>query len=148
MYRKTIKIKMSDPSRNISCLANEIIKALGESRAKNIRIAGTKITFSVGLFQNVVGLWDLLAPITCGEIQIDAECIRYSLFFSRLIILGSLLVAVGGIAMIAEGVPVPHLLFILPFMWFWLVGGNFIIAITRFSRFIKRAVRHAGFALG
>jgi hypothetical protein len=149
MYRKRIEIQTSDPSRNFSFLANEIIKALKEARVKDAQITDTRITFSTGVYRSVFTWWSDLAPITSGEIQIYAEdhCIRYSLSFSQVIIVASLMVAAMGIAMIAEGAPLPFSFFVLPFMWFWIVGMFFVIGITRFSRLIKRAVRHAGFGV-
>ena len=149
MYTKRIKIQTSDPSRNFSFLANEIIKALKEAPAKDVQITDTRITFSTGVSGSVLIWWSTLAPITRGEIQIDAEdhCIRYSLSFSQTLIIVSLMVAAMGIAMIAAGAPVPYSCFLLPFMWLWLVGMSLIIGIARFRNFIKRTIRHAGFGV-
>ena len=149
MYRKRIKIQTSDPSRNFSFLANEIIKALKEARVKDVQITDTRITFSTGVYRSVLTWWSDLAPITRGEIQIYAEdhCIRYSLSFSQVIIVVSLMVAAMGTAMIAAGAPVPMSCFVLPIVWLWLVGMNLIIGIARFRNFIKRTIRHAGFGV-
>ena len=149
MYRKRIKIQTPDPSRNFSFLANEIIEALKEARVKDVQITDTRITFSTGVYRSVLTWWSDLAPITRGEIQIYAEdhCIRYSLSFSQVIIVASLMVAAMGTAMIAAGAPVPMCFVFLPIMWLWLVGMNLIIGIARFRNFIKRAIGHAGFAL-
>jgi len=130
-------------------MANEIIKALKEARVKDVQITDTRITFSTGVYRSVLTWWSDLAPITRGEIQIYAEdhCIRYSLSFSQVIIVASLMVAAMGTAMIAAGAPVPESFLVLPLMWLWLVGMNYIIGIARFRNFIKRTIRHAGFGV-
>ncbi len=149
MYRKRIEIQTSDPSRDFSFLANEIIKALKEARVKEVQITDTRITFSTGVYRSVLTWWSDLAPITRGEIQIYAEdhYVRYSLSFSQVIIVVYLMVAAMGTAMIAAGAPVPILCLVLPIMWLWLVGMNLIIGIARFRNFIKRTIRHAGFGV-
>jgi hypothetical protein len=35
----------------------------------------------------------------------------------------------------------------IPFMWLWLIGMNYLIALARFDRFMKRCIREAGFSI-
>jgi hypothetical protein len=149
MYRRTIRILASYSSNDFSCLAKEIIESLEREKAKNVETTNNRITFTGGVFRPVSN-WNVLVPITPGEIEIDGErhCIYYNIRFSQLIIIGSFMVAfiVAAFA-VSSGAPKTVLILGLPFIWFWLVGMNLIIDIPRFNRFIIRIIRGAGFTV-
>ena len=145
MYQKSIKIQNSDKAIDDSILAKEIVKNLEKVRARNIEIIGNRITFTGGLFRFVTN-WNILVPITRGEIRIDRtnQCVQYTLNFSQLIIIGTIMVIAAGIFAISNGAPASFLLFTLPFIWIWLVGMNLIIGIPRFNALIRSIIKSAG----
>ena len=148
MYRRTIKILASDPSSDFSRLAKEIVESLEREKAKNLETTDNRITFTGGVFR-LVSNWNVLVPITRGEIEIDGEhhCIHYNISFSQLIVIGSFMVAFIAAFAVSSGAPKMVLILALPFIWFWLVGMNLIIGIPRFNSFMKRTVQSAGFTV-
>jgi hypothetical protein len=148
MYRKTIIIvKPSELSTDYSILAKEIARNLRKVRARNVEIVDDmRITFT-GSSRFDVSSWNILIPISHGEITIDqtSHTLHYSISFSELITQGTVWLVIMAIFLIYVGFPALLLVFGYPIAWLWLVGMNILISIPRFDSFINQIVKSEGF---
>jgi hypothetical protein len=80
-----------------------------------------------------------------GDLSVDAETreVRYCLSIQELVLFGTGGVALMRIFAIALGAPktILTILWFLPFMWLWLIGGNLAVGLFRFKNFVARAIR-------
>lgn len=120
-------------------LANNIL----QEEALSADIKNNYIHFKVGLCRPFWS-WKLLVAITSGIISLTEEkgviYIEYKLTFEYLIIGATIIMIpigfIHGIASLAD-------IAILAGLWFWLVGGNILIAGIRFRGFMKRCASEA-----
>src|SRR5258707_1114782 len=121
---------------------------LQEARASNIEAQGNRIEFTVRWFR-WVGNWNLLTNIDKGVIEIAPAagtfCVAYYLSFKRILVQHCIgvLGAFSFVILPARGLPIT-LKVLAPVLLFAVVFAlNYVIAIRRFSRLIKRIIARA-----
>jgi hypothetical protein len=144
MYRSAINVVLANPKTDCEALLAHLEKELRRVQARRIERTGNSIRFSGGLFR-LVSNWNLLGPISRGEIVVQPESgkLAYSLSFRQLVVVVSLMVGIAAFFILVSD-ELRMLLFAVPFIWIWLVGMNYLTALTRFDRFLKRGIRAVG----
>lgn len=123
-----------------------IADSLRFEQARTVEDNGEKITFSVGVFRSFWH-WTPLSTIYGGEIHFQRDTKRI-LVVSRLSFTDTLVMASALIGLLAfynyrtALVGEDDVIFYL-FAWFWIIGGNMIISVYRWRRFIRQCVREA-----
>jgi hypothetical protein len=111
-------------------------------QASTVAIVENRVTFTAGLFRGV-GSWNVLVPFGSGELAVHPDnCeVRYMLNCWQLIIVVTVMLVLGASFMVFAGGG--RALWLLPFMWLWLVGGNLALGISRFRNYLVRAIADA-----
>jgi hypothetical protein len=131
-----------DPEQLLSAVA----RALEKLKARNINQDVNTVSFNAGIFRLVSGS-NLLVAIRSGRIELIPGAIEirvsYSLRFTEIFFVTFLMVA-GFLA--PPTLKAPNLdhwqaLMILAFAFIWLFGGNVVIALFRFPRFLRRTLQ-------
>ena len=127
-----------DSAADLGDLVRRIEQALVGVQAARLRVSGDKITFRGGMlrFSN----WNVLLPISFGEIRFTrsngAVLIHYRVsLVGFFLFVTAMIVAIG-----LWGGFSSNDIFILPFAWLFLFGGNYFTTMVRFPRFLARAV--------
>ena len=148
MYEPGFLVKKAREDASFSDLLTHCNHELWRVRARQITQEENSVAFRVGMFRPV-GNWNLLVGITHGEIRVDPEVgsVRYRLSFQRLVIWGTAMACVmGGLLAVTEAPPCMFLAF-LPLIWGGVVGGNYLFALARFDRLMKKCMRESGFSI-
>jgi hypothetical protein len=111
--------------------------------ARDVKVCGDSVEFKGGMFR-LVGSWNILVPFGSGIVTIhpDIRQVQYQGSCHHLVFVVT--VAVGIMSLfIVSSVGRWQPLLVIPIAWLWGVGGNLIIGIPRFERFIRRALADA-----
>jgi hypothetical protein len=138
--------------RNEKPLINAFVRiAVAElegARASNIEAQDNSVQFTVRWFR-WVGNWNLLTNIDKGVIQIAAGAgtfsVVYYLSFRRLLV-QHCIGALGAFSFVTlpdRGLPTTLKILAPPVLFSVVFALNYLIAIRRFSRFIKRIIARA-----
>jgi len=102
------------------------------------------LSFRGGIFR-FVDNWNALVPFGRGQLIVDDErhAVRYHVSFRQLTYAATIMVVFGAAGgwFATKHDPVVSLFF--AFGWLWLVGGNLMIGIPRFQRFLRKAIDNA-----
>jgi hypothetical protein len=131
-----------DREVDLAVLPEHLAVCLRSLKASTVETTYNRVTFTAGVFR-MVGNWNVLVPFGSGDLFVDtATCeVRYSLNCRLLIALATLGIAVIGAFMWSSGPGAP--LWLLPFAWLWLVGGNLAFGVPRFRGFLVRSLASA-----
>ncbi len=148
MYRSSFTAVPEHEGATHEGLLRMFARRLEKIRAGHVTVEENIVCFKGGVFR-LTGNWNLLASITSGRIELKPETNRvtYSLSFMHLVVFGTVMVGFMAAFMVANEFPSGFFFCGLPFTWLWLVGMNYLIALARFDRFMKRCIRDAGFAV-
>ncbi len=114
---------------------------LREVKARRITVTDHAVSFRGGMFR-FVGKWNVLVPFGHGELMVDEQKreLRYRLSIRQMVLLVTFVVAAATIAAWVGLQTGPGILLVSAVGWIWLVGGNLLIGIPRFKRFLRKAV--------
>ena len=94
----------------------------------------------------LVSNWNILVPFGFGDLTVDSDArkVRYTLNCWQLVVVTTVMIVLAAVILLASvrdsgG----KTLWLLPFMWLWLVGGNLAIGIPQFKSLVTRAVATA-----
>jgi hypothetical protein len=89
----------------------------------------------------LVSNWNVLVPFGFGDVTADirAGVLRYRVSLRQLTLGGTLFTCGVTVFLVWSKAPIGTLL-VVPFMWLWFVGGNFVIGVARFERLLRRAL--------
>jgi hypothetical protein len=123
-------------------LAAHLARSLNKARAGSVVVQGNCVMFTGGVFRWVDN-WNILVPFGSGKLDISPGDghIRYCLNFRQLVVATTALVGLMVLALLAVRLWQP-LLFI-PVGWLWVVGGNLMLGIPRFERFLRDRISTA-----
>lgn len=123
-----------------------IADSLRFEQAGTVEDDDEKIKFSVGIFRSFWN-WTALSTIYGGEINFQIDSNRI-LIVSRLSFTDTVVIASALIGLMAFfnnrtifAGEVDVTFYIVE--WFWFIGGNMIISVYRWRRFIRKCVREA-----
>jgi hypothetical protein len=107
--------------------------------AREVKVYGDRVEFKGGIFR-LVSSWNILVPFGSGIVTIrsDIRQIAYQLSCLQLVCVATIAVGIMSLFILASAGWQP--LLVVPITWLWLVGGNLLIGIPRFERFIGRAL--------
>ncbi len=110
--------------------------------ASTVEILGNHVAFTAGVFR-LVGNWNVLVPFGSGDLTVDSiACeVRYTLNCWQLVVIATVMTGLMAAFLLLSGGN--QVLWFVPFVWLWLVGGNLAIGIPRFRSLIARAVTTA-----
>ncbi len=114
-----------------------IAEAIRAEKPTSMDASADTVTFSSGVFRFVSG-WNLLVPIRSGTVRCvqthEGVVVHYRVSFVQMLLVVSLMVGLmfGCIAR----APMPFLIF----AWAWLFGGNYVLTLYRFPRFLRCAL--------
>jgi hypothetical protein len=138
-YRGSVPVV---PDVDSARLPEHLAARLRDVRAYGVQIEGTRIRFKGGIFRLVTN-WNVLVPFGAGELTVEPARneIRYALSFRQLVI-GVTLPIAALVAVTMKETVRPPVAFLV-FAWLWLVVGNVLIGIERFTRFLRDALQSA-----
>lgn len=150
MYQNSFSIMVIRRSVTADSLAEALCERLRELRGRNIEIKGDTVCFT-GSYLRCVTNWNVLVPITRGEVRIDRDAmvVRYHLTFTGIAIAMPLGVGLTLLMAAINGFPVPVSILVTWFVLLGLggVGASIAIGIHRFDAFLRRFLREAGFEI-
>ena len=137
-----------DPAENSRRVLDQIESALIELHADNVERAGSRISFSAGIFsfKRWVGPHPL-AFVSSGEINIepsdDVLMVNYRLRFFQWFIICTIFVLflATSTGFRRSDQPLKTKLLILAFSWLVMFFGNLMSATSRFSKFLRQFPR-------
>jgi len=141
----TVSSDAPTPGRDVHS-AERLASALRASGATDIAIDGSTLTFSVKFFR-AASDWNFLVPFDRGQMSMrlsgDVLTVHYDLSVRRLLLLamaGAAFVAFFPLAfeMARGSVPLQQGVTFFLAGWAWLFGGNYVIAMIRVPRYIRR----------
>lgn len=121
-------------------------RVLRRESAREIQRTETGLSFRVAWVQQTRG-WSLLNAISAGTVQVrvhpSAVDVRYALDFRQIAWTATAMMVLAALVIYGlEGDPsLPPWTLLVG--WGWLAGGNVGIALVRFPRFVRGAVRDA-----
>jgi hypothetical protein len=132
----TIRVD-SIPGNDLSVLVRKIEEALLIAEASRLHVNNDRITFHGGMLRGVPN-WNILSPISSGEIRFsrsnESVLIHYRISFLALFLVVTVMFVATAIWR-----PFPNDIFVLPLMWLFLFGANYVSTVIRFSRLLARA---------
>ena len=137
-----------DQEVDSNSLPAHLARCLRSVDASTVEIVGNRVTFTAGIFR-LVSNWNVLVGFGSGDLTVDSDAckVRYTLNCWQLVVAATVMIIFAAVILLASvsesGGKTLSLLPVLPFMWFWLVGGNLAIGIPRFKSFVARAVATA-----
>jgi hypothetical protein len=148
MYHNSFALAPVQDGATLEQLLAIVGQRLEDAQARKVSVEPNTVSFKGGFFR-LVGNWNLLVAIGSGKIELDPQGhrIAYSLSFAELLVVGTVMIGVMAMFMAAGGFPSGAFICFLPVGWLWLVGMNYLIALSRFDRFMKRCIRDSGFAI-
>jgi hypothetical protein len=107
--------------------------------AREVKVYGDRVEFKGGIFR-LVSSWNILVPFGSGMITIrpDIRQVAYHVSWLQLVCFATVAVGIMSLFIVSSVGWQP--LLVIPIAWLWLVGGNLLIGIPRFERFIRRAL--------
>lgn len=141
----TITMRSSaEPDESVEHALAALTIRLRKQKPDRLVRTTNKVSFNGGVLRFVPS-WNLLAPITAGEISVTSDgqvlTIRYKVTFTQLIIIGTALTLwIGSSFWQATSFPLLGKIVGLLSMWLWLVGGNYLLTAVRFPAFLRSTV--------
>jgi hypothetical protein len=125
-----------------SALPAFLASTLQSVDARRIEVCDDRVKFNGGMFR-LVGSWNVLHPFGSGILVVDpvGRQVRYQLSFSQLLVATTIVIILIAIVALVNIGWQP--LIALPIGWIWLVGGSLVIGLSRFHRFIQKALAGA-----
>lgn len=119
-----------------------LAECLRSVSANEVTVEGNRIRFTAGAFR-LVSNWNVLVPFGFGELVVDSlnRQVTYRVSVRQIVVFGTIATAFLFVAMLAMHAWQP--IFLVPFIWLWMVGGNLMIGIPRFQRFIAHILANA-----
>lgn len=125
----------------IEAALDHVAAALEREKASEVERVGNSVSFRAGLIR-FVARNNVLSATDRGTIRVDQAPeglrVEYELRFVHLLVAAT--VMAGGIAALVSQRGQADALLPALFAWAWLFGGNFMISIVRFPRFVRRAI--------
>jgi hypothetical protein len=135
-----------DDGVDTSRLLTHVADRLRAAKAQHVIISNESIAFHGGLFR-FVGNWNVLVPFGYGELAVDQHRheVRYRLSIGQLLAVATIMVLFLGAALLGaakdgQNATPPALYLFLPFAWLCLVGGNIVLGVRRFERFLRESI--------
>jgi|KBSMisStandDraft_5_1062788.scaffolds.fasta_scaffold492285_2 hypothetical protein len=124
-----------------TALPSHLADCLRDVHASTVEIVGNRVTFT-GRYHRFMSNWSVLVPFDSGELTIEGYELRFQVNFRQMVLIGTVMVGLMPVLWRNNLVhPLP--LFVFPLAWLWLVGGNLLVGILRFKRFLHRALMSA-----
>ena len=126
-------------------VVDRLERGLESLRAKQIKRHETDLEFAGGIFRPVLGQ-NLLSAVDFGRLEIEPYQagirVTYHLRFVQVFFLVSLMVLglLGPAVMAASHISFGNGLLILAASWVWLLGGNVVITLHRFPRWLRATI--------
>jgi hypothetical protein len=122
-----------------SALPAYFAKVLQNVDAREVKAYMDRVEFKGGMFR-LVSSWNVLVPFASGTVTIhpDIRQVRYRVSYLQLVFVATIAVGIMSLFVLSSVGWQP--LLVVPIVWLWLVGGNLIIGVPRFERFIRRAL--------
>jgi hypothetical protein len=107
--------------------------------AREVKVYGDRVEFKGGIFR-LVSSRNILVPFGSGIVTIrpDIRQLHYQVSCLQLVCAATVAVGIMSLFVLSSAGWQP--LLVIPIAWLWLVGGNLLIGIPRFERFIRRAL--------
>lgn len=111
---------------------------LHKSSARDIRREGDAVTFRAGMFR-FVSNWNPLVAVSSGRVELRraSGTVRYELSCRQMLVVSALMVGVLAASALRSGRP-PFAL--VPLMWLWLFGMNYLVASRRISNALRETL--------
>jgi hypothetical protein len=124
-----------------AALLAHLAEQLRKQDARSITINHNAVSFRGGFFR-LVNNRNVLNPFGHGELIVDNARpeVTYRLSVRQLVITMTIVVAIPFVSLWSVVGANPTFLFLLAFGWLWLVGGNLMIGVTRFKRFLRASI--------
>ena len=103
--------------------------------AREVKVYGDRVEFKGGIFR-LVSSWNIFVPFGSGIVTIRQ--VAYQVSYLQLVCVATVAVGVMSLFILSSVGWLP--LLVIRIAWLWLVGGNLLIGIPRFERFIRRAL--------
>ena len=143
----TVPVELNNyPKLKLKELRWYIADSLRFEQASTVEDDDEKIKFSVGFFRSFWN-WTALSTIYGGEINFQTDAGRI-LVVSRLSFTDTVVIASAVIGLMAlynyrtMSAGDDDVIFYIV-AWFWFIGGNMIVSVYRWRRFIRQCVREA-----
>jgi hypothetical protein len=140
--------KEASDLRTVEDVCARIESMLESAQARTITRQDGSVIFTGGLFRTVTG-WNILVAISYGEIAVENTKfgMRISYFAStvEMLILTTLMLGFLAASSISHdtkgiGLPSQHPFWFVVLGWFFLFGGNYILAALRFPRWLEHGL--------
>jgi hypothetical protein len=127
------------PDVDPSALPAYFASVLQKVDAREVKIYGDRVEFKGGIFR-LVNSWNILVPFGSGIVTIrpDIRQIAYQVSCLQLVFVATVALGIMSLFILSSAGWQPLLVILIA--WLWLVGGNLIVGIPRFERFIRRAL--------
>jgi hypothetical protein len=128
--------------RTIEILLQRLEQKLRRARARNVRRNGNKVSFKGGFFR-IAGNWNVLNPVSSGEIEIvpgNPAVVKYRFSFVQLLVFVTVVAASCMIFLVSIGAIWAALIF-PPMIWLSMFGLGFMLASARLPPFVLRAMQ-------
>lgn len=134
-----IPLPSSDPEGADTC--DRIIEAL-ETQGGSVTLNfGPDVTIAIPFYRGFRWKWDFVAAVDRVDLKISStpigSTVTYRLSLLRLTALGTLGVIAFAFTTYKQDLSTPF--WLLPLMWTWLVGGNYVFTLLRARGFFRRA---------
>ena len=95
-----------------------------------------------GGFIRGVNNWNILIPFGHGELIVDNTKpeVSYRISVRQLVITVTIILAFVFVNLWSVVRADPAISFLLAFGWLWLIGGNLMVALPRFKRFLRDSI--------
>src|SRR5688572_19734145 len=125
-------------------LPEHLADSLRSVHATDVVVSQRGVTFRAGMFR-FVSNWNVLVPFTRGELVVDetAKRLRYRVSFLQLFAVLVLFTVLAIVVMPRQGFSPGMVPVAVALIWIWLGGGNLVIGLVRFERFLRRAMSSA-----
>ena len=127
-------------SEDVNSVLNKIEKGLDTVRATSIVRTANKVTFRGGIFRLVTN-WNILVPVGYGVIGVqpgNPGSVTYKFSCLEMLVTTTIMVVLMGV-FILSSIPISAFSIFAPiFMWLWLFGMNYLIAMLRLPVFVKK----------
>lgn len=116
-----------------------LVECLHAKRARFVHVHQNRIQFGGGFFR-MVSSWNVLLQFYTGDIVVDAPAreVRYRVSITQLLLICTVLIVFMGVFLFA--VDGGKMIWVLPVMWLWIVGGNLVFGLVGFRSFLRKSV--------
>ena len=130
-----------DDGVNKTVLLAHLAEKLRSVNAASIRVSSNAVSFTGGLFRGVNN-WNILIPFGRGELIADdaKHEIHYRLNVRQLVYSVGIMFAFASVTMFSVIRDDPAMLLVFALGCLWLIGGNLLIGLPRFKRFLRDAI--------